>query len=65
MSLVIALKAVLVSTPIADEFAEQIQRHRRFKRRMEEAGVVPKKQEFRIPLIERIGTVNIHNDRDA
>ena len=38
------------------EFSEQISRHKEFRQRMLAAGVKPKKQEFSIPLMERIGT---------
>ena len=50
-------EAVAASTPkMDDNFRRQIQENREFKERMDAAGVIPNKQEFSIPLIERIGT---------
>ena len=44
-----------------DHFKEQLKAYEKFRRRMEEAGVAPKKQDFSIPLIERIGTFSFSN----
>lgn len=49
----------------SDAFKQQIQRYQEFKRQMDRAGVVPNKQEFSIPLFERIGSTHIHNDESA
>ena len=38
----------------AAAFDEQLRTNRQFSTRMEEAGVVPKKRGFTIPLMERI-----------
>ncbi|WP_136440118.1 hypothetical protein [Pacificoceanicola onchidii] len=37
-------------------FEEQLKAYEEFRKRMEAAGVAPNKQDFSIPLIERIGT---------
>lgn len=44
-----------------DHFEEQLKAYEKFRKRMEEAGVTPKKQDFSIPLIERIGTFSFSN----
>ena len=40
----------------ADNFKKQLKAYEEFRKKMEDAGVEPKKQKFGIPLIERIGT---------
>jgi len=42
-------------------FEDQLKAYEKFRKRMEEAGVAPKKQDFSIPLIERIGTFSFSN----
>lgn len=44
-----------------ENFEEQLKAYEKFRKRMEEAGVAPKKQDFSIPLIERIGTFSFSN----
>lgn len=54
MSIDDAVKKALQATPRGEEFSEQLERNRHFSNRMERAGVVTKKQEYSIPLMERI-----------
>ena len=42
---------------LSDIFKEQLRYNEEFVRRMKEGGFVPEKQEYSIPLIERIGTL--------
>ena len=44
-----------------ENFKKQLKAYEEFRKRMEDAGVTPKKQEFSIPLIERIGTSSFLN----
>jgi len=44
-----------------DNFEDQLKAYEKFRKRMEDAGVAPKKQDFSIPLIERIGTFGFAN----
>ncbi|WP_419738636.1 hypothetical protein [Ruegeria sp.] len=44
-----------------DDFEKQLEAYEKFRKRMEDAGVAPKKQDFSIPLIERIGTFSFSN----
>ncbi|MBC6405191.1 MAG: hypothetical protein GDA41_05600 [Rhodospirillales bacterium] len=37
-------------------FEEQLRAYEEFRKKMEAAGISPKKRNFSIPLIERIGT---------
>ena len=43
---------------LPQEFYEQLEEYEVFLEKMENAGVVPNKHRFTIPLIERIGTLN-------
>ena len=51
-----AIEKVLKKLPEKSEtFKQQLERYDAFRKELDRAGVAPKKQEFTIPLIERIG----------
>ncbi|AKM09312.1 hypothetical protein [Croceicoccus naphthovorans] len=54
MSIEKAVKKALKTKSAKGEFAEQLESNRAFSDRMGRAGVVIRKQEFSIPLMERI-----------
>ena len=54
MSIDIAVKSAVKKADRTGEFIAQLERNRNFVDRMEKAGVVTRKQEFSIPLMERI-----------
>lgn len=54
MSIDDAVRNALQRTTMGDDFSEQLERNRSFSDRMERAGVVTRKQEYSIPLMERI-----------
>ena len=58
MSVVEDVKAVLSQDERSrrDNFQKQLKAHEEFRKWMDDAGIVPTKQKFSIPLIERIGT---------
>ena len=60
MSIIAEMTAVLGSDDEAksENFEKQLKAYKEFLAKMEAAGVAPKKQDFSIPLIERIGTLN-------
>lgn len=57
MSIEAAVKTATTSEAArSTQFKAQLESNRAFHDRMQKAGVVPKKQEFTIPLMERIVT---------
>ena len=54
MSIDDAVRKVLHATVQGAQFSAQLERNRDFSERMERAGVVTRKQEYSIPLMERI-----------
>jgi hypothetical protein len=49
-----AIEGALKSAPRTKQFTSQLELNRNFLVRMEQAGVVTRKQQFSIPLMERI-----------
>jgi hypothetical protein len=60
MSIIEDMSDVLQSgkSALDQQFMRQMDENEAFRKRMAEGGVFPKKKEFSIPLIERIGTLN-------
>jgi hypothetical protein len=54
MSIEAAVKKALKDATREPGFSEQLKRNQNFSERMERAGVVTRKQQFSIPLMERI-----------
>lgn len=54
MSIEAAVAKVLKRVSAEPGFTDQLQRNQQFNERMIKAGVVTRKQEFSIPLMERI-----------
>lgn len=52
------LAGALQDSKLRKDGLDQMDAGRAFEKRMREAGVKPNKQQFSIPLIERIGSMN-------
>jgi hypothetical protein len=54
MTIDASVRQALASSRRGADFNAQLVRNQEFQRRMQEAGVITRKQEFTIPLMERI-----------
>lgn len=54
MSIEAAVKKALKDKSQGSDFSNQLKNNKHFSERMERAGVVTRKQQFSIPLMERI-----------
>lgn len=57
MSIEAAMKKALNVGGRDKSFSDQLERNRNFSDKMERAGVIKRKQEFSIPLMERIARI--------